>query len=80
MTAPDPLTPEQVAELRRLSEAATPGPWTFGDIEGPFPQERIPAHGNIEPLVAGGIEVPDGLLMVAMRNALGPLLDAAEEG
>lgn len=78
-----PLTPETLAELRRLHAAATPGPWGVDD--GIVVDDRGNAH-KVDPatIPAVGIEVDhvsgfDASLIVAARNALPALLDAAEE-
>ena len=78
------LTPETVAELRRLLDAATPGPWMVGDEgdgvavivdEGDeFSSIQIAAD-----LHQGDDGLTDARLIAAAVNALPALLDAAEE-
>ena len=68
-----------VAELRRLLDAATQRPWTTVSGAGNvwhFPEEGTPT------VVAGrqrAPRVPDALLIAAAVNALPDLLDAAAE-
>ena len=74
------LTPETVAELRRLLADGTPGPWS-----------TVSGAGNVwhfrdegAPVVVAGHQcaaprVPDALLIAAAVNALPALLDAAVE-
>lgn len=65
-TQPQPLTPEEIAELRRLDAEATPGPWVdAGGVKSYF--------GG-----AGPGSQADTALIAATRNALPRLLDAAE--
>lgn len=89
-----------IAELRRMHEAATPGYWQYDDGvtdgEGTPDAERgkaawITAKGNVliaepsgcdpkEPCVPSLAEMDaNGKFIVAARNALPALLDAAEE-
>lgn len=84
MTAanPDRITPEQIAELRRLEAAATPGPWDeqcLGDairhLNRNVDHESycFRSHGNDEPHG----EMPgrgDGKFLAALRNAAPSLL------
>ena len=74
------LTPETIAELRRLLADGTPGPWS-----------TVSGAGNVwhfrdegAPVVVAGHQcaaprVPDALLIAAAVNALPALLDAAVE-
>lgn len=68
-----------IRERRGLSQRATAAQWEMGEVSGPFPEERIPAYCDVEPLVAGGINTPDAALIVAMRNDYDPLLTLAED-
>lgn len=77
------LTPDRIAELRRLHAAATPGPWGIDD--GIEVDDRGNAH-KVGPAVitAIGLDVEslagvDTDLIAAARNSLSDLLDAAEE-
>ena len=72
-------TPETIAELRRLLDAATPRPWSTVSGAGNvwhFPEEGTPT------VVAGhqrAPRVPDAILIAAAVNALPARLDAAAE-
>lgn len=71
----DPITPEQRAELRRLHEAATPGPWSKRGsgvyFHNSWPYAPVVDDDRIGP--------ENALLIAAARNALPALLDAADE-
>ena len=73
------MTPETIAELRRLLDAATPRPWSTVSGAGNvwhFPEDGAPT------VVAGhqrAPRVPDAILIAAAVNALPALLDAAAE-
>ena len=80
MSAP---TPEKLAELRRLLDAATPGPWR---------DEMMQGHGVTLTAIIAGKPNPDDLrvigstlahndarVLIAAVNALPALLDAAAE-
>lgn len=49
------MTPERIAELRRLHEAATPGPWEFEDRVGAGLELRASVH------LSEGVELPSGM-------------------
>jgi len=84
------LTPERIAELRALLAKATPGPWAVGKhksdvgVAGEDFGAGYPARaGTVASLYDGEYiknprSVEDAALIVAMRNALPALLDAAE--
>ena len=69
------LTPEAMAELRRLLAAATPGQWEAegSQVWGPdgVLVAAVREHSTI-------VDRPDAALIAAAVNALPPLLDAAE--
>jgi hypothetical protein len=83
---------DRIAELRKLTEEATPGPWrattldpweTGPEIYGPDPLDGkgwtpvVSDHGTPANL-GGGIRAGhDARLIAAMRNALPALLDVA---
>lgn len=82
---------ETVAELRRLCETATAAPWVHGCDEDP-PLEDISAengggiavvfpHAYVPTVLRTGehFSHSDARLIVAARNGLGQLLDAADE-
>lgn len=81
MTAP--LTPEQLADLRRLLEAATAGEWeaVIDDDVAPWVRAHIggAAVAVCEAAMRDASSDADAALIVAMRNALPALLDAARE-
>ena len=68
-----------LAELRRLLDAATPRPWST--VSGAGNVWHFP--GDAPPTVVAGHQraprVPDAILIAAAVNALPALLDAAEE-
>lgn len=80
-------TPEQIAELRALSAAATPGPWiwwtsnSFRRLGTPDRDgcvlygyvQRSDGHPDVQ------VSEADAALIAAMRNALIPALDHIEE-
>jgi len=70
------LTAEQVAELRRLEAAATPGPW--GAHQTPWVQSWAADARGGEVFFASYERSADVTLMVAMRNALPTLLAALD--
>jgi hypothetical protein len=79
------LTNEEIAELRRLERAATPGPWEtkgpgdgWGDHVGIV---RVPDHKDRRAVIhAWGLDewAKDAAFIAAARNALPRLLDLAE--
>lgn len=74
----DPLTPEELAELRRLDAEATPGPWRkYG---GSFDHPIIAASSVELPTVDLGTigSKADANYVVATRNALPRLLAEIE--
>ena len=78
------VTPETLAELRRLLEEATPGPWHAWDRGIGYEVHTEVEHNPIrcDPLNSGFRETfggPDAQLIVAAVNALPALLDAAAE-
>lgn len=82
MTNPDPAQVD-VAELRGLLEAATPGPWACNEEpEGWMPHEgRVWATGMPHDLadeVADTLDHRDAAFIAAARNALPALLDRLE--
>jgi len=90
MVMPD-LTPERLAELRRLHEAATPGPWKLWNGWGPVAGTeymvvyRIGPEGDEWVGIIADYRYPpsadlyakreDAELVAAARNALPELLD-----
>lgn len=79
---PDPLTPDERAELRVLCEQATPEPWRFyGDgahgprVSGPD-LEAVPCDDCGDQVSIGEA---DGRFIAAARTALPRLLDALEQ-
>ena len=78
------LTPEKLAELRRLLERATPGPWHAWDRGIGYEVHAEVEHNPIHcvPLNSEFRETfrgTDARLIVAAVNALPGLLDAAAE-
>lgn len=57
--------------LDRMFLRGSPGPWEA--------VAALPARCDIEPSVAAGIDPADAALIVAARNALPALIDAARE-
>ena len=77
------VTPEMQAELRRLLERATPGPWHAWDRGIGYEVHTEVEHNPIrcDPLNSGFRETfggPDAHLIAAAVNALPALLDAAD--
>lgn len=68
-TGADPLTPEEIEELRRLNAAATPGPWKLWNGWGPSPSDGLMRVARIGPSGSGGLEPPMG------SDIAGPLAD-----
>ena len=78
------LTPEIQAELRRLLERATPGPWHAWDrgigYEVHTEAEHNPIHCvSLNSEFRETFRGPDARLIAAAVNALPALLDAAAE-
>ena len=78
------VTPEMLAELRRLLEEATPRPWHAWDRGIGYEVHTEVEHNPIrcDPLNSGFRETfggPDARLIAAAVNALPALLDAAAE-
>ena len=69
------MTTDERATLRALEKAATPGPWRLLDDYGLEVRdddgERVPNDG--------ALGIANWTLVVAVRNALPHLLDAADE-
>jgi hypothetical protein len=77
------MTPDKITELRRLEQAATPGPWEsysasccpdMGGVSGPpgtVCQSTLGRFGH-------PMDLTDAELIAAMRNALPGLLDRLE--
>lgn len=81
----DPLTPEEIAELRRLASEATPGPWRaiLPDEEDASVvlDDDGPGVAEIARMGQAGAEFYDhknASLIVAARNALPRLLNEIE--
>jgi hypothetical protein len=82
--ATSPLSAEERAELRRLEQAATPGPWEYdreGERRGPWLADlggvrRIYPPAGVQ--IYGTDDRPDAEFIVAARTALPRLLDALE--
>ncbi len=82
-TRPAAVTDAEIAELRRLAAAATPGPWTLemacddviGNVQITHNDWEIASwvYGNPDAVFG---PLPDQHLIVAMRNALPGLLTA----
>ena len=78
------VTPETLAELRRLLEEATPGPWHAWDrgigYEVHTEVEHNPIHCvSLNSEFRETFRGPDARLIAAAVNALPALLDAAAE-
>ena len=78
------VTPETLAELRRLLEEATPGPWHAWDrgigYEVHTEAEHNPIHCvSLNSEFRETFRGPDARLIAAAVNALPALLDAAAE-
>lgn len=76
------LTPERIAELRRLMEMATPGPWkVWRPVAGHQGGRIVNPAGDAELgnwMVADLRWMEDAELVTAMRNDFAALLDEAE--
>ena len=86
------MTPEEIAELKRLAEAATPGPWiAYDENEGVFPPRPLwcvandQYHnpiGNDEPCFGATLEYGSGgdaEFIAAAREAIPRLIAHVEE-
>lgn len=74
------MTPEEIAELRRLAEAGTPGPWAaepWGDTDRDV-VTKASDHHVIAELAGYPRKARDAALIVAMRNKLAGMLDEIE--
>ena len=69
------MTGVDVAALRKLHEAATPGEWE-AEHNGYDVYETRSAHGDV--VAEAGLTPADARYIAAVRNALPALLDAAE--
>jgi hypothetical protein len=83
------MTPEQRAELRRIADAATSGPW---EIQGPWPEVTLYQYQDEEdPRAPNKIaslgecrghdnvkDDPDAAFIAAARTALPALLDEVD--
>ena len=80
MSAP---TPETLAELRRLLDAATPGPWRDEMMQGDGVTLTAIVAGKPNPddlrVVGSTLAHNDARVLIAAVNALPALLDAAAE-
>ena len=77
------LTPETLAELRRLLDAATPGPWRDEMMQGQGLTLTAIIAGKPNPddlrVIGSTLAHNDARAIVAAVNALPALLDAAAE-
>ena len=77
------LTPEKLAELRRLLDAATPGPWRDEMMQGQGLTLTAIIAGKPNPddlrVIGSTLAHNDARAIVAAVNALPALLDAAAE-
>ena len=77
------LTPEMQAELRRLLDAATPGPWRDEMMQGDGVTLTAIVAGKPNPddlrVVGSTLAHNDARVLIAAVNALPALLDAAAE-
>ena len=77
------LTPETLAELRRLLDAATPGPWRDEMMQGKGVTLTAIIAGKPNPddlrVIGSTLAHNDARAIVAAVNALPALLDAAAE-
>ena len=77
------LTPETLAELRRLLDAATPGPWRDEMMQGDGVTLTAIVAGKPNPddlrVVGSTLAHNDARVLIAAVNALPALLDAAAE-
>ncbi len=82
MTERSTLTPERLAELRRIAEAATPGPWEVVGLAvygGPYALRMPHRSGRTWYGVEGIKRREDAEYFVAMnRNTVLALLDEIE--
>lgn len=74
----EPLTQEQRDKLRKLAEAATPGPWSTGKSAVGDPPAGWCVDGDDGP-VADYICGVDARYIAAASNAVVPLLDEVEQ-
>ena len=76
------LTPETLAELRRLLDAATPGPWRDEMMQGKGVTLTAIIAGRPNPddlrVIGSTLAHNDARVLIAAVNALPALLDAAE--
>ena len=77
------LTPETLAELRRLLDAATPGPWRDEMMQGKGVTLTAIIAGRPNPddlrVIGSTLAHNDARVLIAAVNALPALLDAAAE-
>ena len=77
------MTPETLAELRRLLDAATPGPWRDEMMQGDGVTLTAIVAGKPNPddlrVVGSTLAHNDARVLIAAVNALPALLDAAAE-
>ena len=77
------VTPETLAELRRLLDAATPGPWRDEMMQGDWVTLTAIVAGKPNPddlrVVGSTLAHNDARVLIAAVNALPALLDAAAE-
>ena len=77
------VTPEKLAELRRLLDAATPGPWRDEMMQGDGVTLTAIVAGKPNPddlrVVGSTLAHNDARVLIAAVNALPALLDAAAE-
>ena len=77
------VTPEMLAELRRLLDAATPGPWRDEMMQGDGVTLTAIVAGKPNPddlrVVGSTLAHNDARALIAAVNALPALLDAAAE-
>ena len=77
------VTPEKLAELRRLLDAATPGPWRDEMMQGKGVTLTAIIAGRPNPddlrVIGSTLAHNDARVLIAAVNALPALLDAAAE-
>ena len=77
------VTPEMLAELRRLLDAATPGPWRDEMMQGDGVTLTAIVAGRPNPddlrVIGSTLAHNDARVLIAAVNALPALLDAAAE-
>ena len=77
------VTPETLAELRRLLDAATPGPWRDEMMQGKGVTLTAIIAGRPNPddlrVIGSTLAHNDARVLIAAVNALPALLDAAAE-